>query len=188
MFKNYDAIIVVGSYINLDGSLKEDVRLRVERALDLYFLCRSDTLLMSGRCGTHDKDAVMTEAEAMKKYAVERGFLEEIILEEENSLDTIGQVYFIKRDFVLPRNWRRFIMVSSSFHVDRVKAISDFIFGGGYDITHDFVVSDLSGDSNIVSHERKKLEIFYELFRGIDPGDDDAITERLFSKHELYNH
>lgn len=71
----YEGIVTLGNSLNRDGTLTEDVRLRVERSIDLVVagdeeIERIDWMVMSGGYHGADKNFPATQAEAMKRYAL----------------------------------------------------------------------------------------------------------------------
>lgn len=52
MNKEYPTIVVLSNDINPDGTLKEDVRRRVDGSIVLYNVPLTDRLTMSGKCTT----------------------------------------------------------------------------------------------------------------------------------------
>lgn len=189
MSDKYNTVIVLSNVINKDGSLQEDVRLRVEKSVELYNEELGEYVTMSGKIDWTEKfeDFPYTQAEAMKRYAVVMGLPEKDILKEETSKDSVGQAYFVKRDIVVPKNWEKLIVVSSDYHMERIRTVFDHIFGKDFYIRYEEVDTPLKDDTESVSHEQRSLKIFQDQFGDITPGDDEAITERLFSEHAVYN-
>ena len=128
----------------------------------------------------------VTDSEAMKRYAMQKGVSEGSILTETYSKDTLAEAYFVKREIVVPRNWAHLLVVSSDYHMERVKAIFDFIFGRDFLVEYGHIETGLENDKRTIAIERRKLEKFLDFFRGIKSGDDKAIEESMFSKHPLY--
>lgn len=180
----YPTTVTLSNRINPDGTLQEDVRRRVDLSITLYQNEFGQTITMSG--GYADREAPFTHAEAMKRYAIQQGVPNNDILKEEDSLDTIGQAYFVKKNVIVPKNWDRFSVVSSEYHIPRVKKIFNFIFGPEFLIEYKSATSLLQHDIKIRLKEFLSLTSFYMLFAGIKPGNDVRITERLFSTHQLY--
>ena len=54
------------------------------------------------------------------------------MLLEENSHHTIGNIYFTKREILEPRNWKRNIVVTSEFHLERADYLARKVLGDGY--------------------------------------------------------
>ena len=122
MAENFDAIIVLGAGITRKGNLTRVAKSRVNRAIELYRSGSAPRIIVTGK----------NEAAAIKGYAVRKGVNAEDVFEESESLDTIGNAFFTKKNFLLPNNWRSIIVVTSIFHVSRAKFIFCKVLGKSY--------------------------------------------------------
>jgi len=184
--RNYDSIVVLSNRINLDGTLQEDVRARMDKAIQIYNLGDVETLTASGNHDPKDKDAICNHAEAMRRYAITQGVLPEKILKEDTSLETVGQAYFTKVNLALPRNWEKLVVVSSDYHLPRVIRIFDLIFGPQFLMLYANSQTALSQDPEAISKERRSLETFLGHFGSVTPGDHDQVKRILLKKHTFY--
>ena len=75
-------------------------------------------------------------------------------------------------------------VITSNYHIDRSQRIFDFVFYQNDILMHAAKI-EFSKENDI--HEYKSLEAFEETFKDINPGDIDAIYERLISSHPYYN-
>ena len=196
----YESIVTLGNAINRDGTLTEDVRLRVERSIDLVVtgdeeIERIDWMVMSGSYHGADRNFPVTQAEAMKRYALEKALPSDLmppekVLTEEKSRDTVGEAFFVKRDIALPRKWSRIIVVSSEYHMPRVKAVFDFIFGSDFNLAYRHAAANVNPQVGTATEteddEKKRLMVFTDFWKGLRPGDDARIAEKQFTDHPLY--
>jgi hypothetical protein len=185
----YDSILPLSYEIEVGScALKEDSRIRLDVGIELFRhgYSRSGTLITIGNYSRSFPNAPVTIAEVMKRYAIERGIPTKAIIKEENSLDTAGNAFFTKRDIMCPRRWKSLAVVTSRYHMARVRYIFGFIYGKDYLIDVVGTESVLNDDSNQIAHEKRNLKIFNDTFKGIIPGDDTAISQRMFSTHKLY--
>ena len=83
--------------------------------------------------GGQGPDAVISEAEAMRRYLVNNGIQETRISEENRSSDTFENLLFSRR---LTERYNidsaRIIIVTSEFHIPRAMMLARRIFGGSY--------------------------------------------------------
>lgn len=143
----YDVIIVLAGGIQDDGSLPSSVKRRINRAKELFDKKLAPYIIMSGRWSAYrekHKQPPETEAEAMRKYAQEIGLPAGVLLKEEKSNNTISNVQHTLEDFLIPNNWKKIIVVTSDFHINRTRFIFDSL------LTNDFHVcyQAASTDSN----------------------------------------
>jgi uncharacterized SAM-binding protein YcdF (DUF218 family) len=184
-----DAIIVLGRGINEDGSLPIDPQSRVRKAVELYKQGTAPVIIMSGASSYHfDINPERTESKAMKEYAIELGVSDLAIIEESKSKDTIGNIYFTKKDIAEPRGFRRFQIVASGEHMARIKYLFEKIYGPTYQlefIESDRVIDDVAY-SKEVEHESKSMAATLRWLENVSPGDDEAVKELMNTVHPAY--
>lgn len=185
---NADCIIALG------GSPDRNIfGPRVDKAVELYNSGVAPYIIMSGKWwALREIKPEHTEAYYMREYAIDKGVPEEAILTEENSLDTIGNIFFTKRDILEPQGWKNFIIISSDYHEKRVGYIIDKILGPEY--TYDFVAVPPTNipEERVMIYkelEGKSLEKM-EKFFGANPLADTRnikeLEQLLFSYHPYY--
>lgn len=193
MVSSADVIIVLGGGVHDDGSLPTRARARVRKGVSLYHQGKAQKLLMSGSHSGHlGQMPQVTEARAMKKYAIFLGVPSRAILIEEKSKDTIGNAYFSKVN-VLQRykKWKSVIVVSSKDHFPRARIIFEHTLGPKY------TIECVSSNPYALHHH---LACFLGLMRndvllvetetfflGIQKGDDKSIQERMIAVHPYYS-
>jgi uncharacterized SAM-binding protein YcdF (DUF218 family) len=154
-----DAIIVLARGINLDGSLPPDPCSRVRRAA------------------------------AMKGYAIKLGVKAADIVEDTKSKDTLGNVYFTKKDICEPNGWRELMVVASDEHMPRVQYLFKKLYGPLYRIVYE--VSDrVIDDDKYISESKHELESLIATKKALDyikDGDDKTIGEIMRAKHPAYS-
>ena len=179
-----DAIIVLGRGIKKDGTLPPDPCSRVKKAAELYEQGAAGYIIMSGGYSFHlDEPPAMSEAEAMKKYAVSLGVPSDSIIEESQSSHTIANAYFVKKYICEPRKWTKLILIASDEHMPRAAYIFRKMFGADYEIDHvvsDRVLDDSEYNEALV-HERASMARSKKYLEPVAPGDDQKIRELVLS-------
>ena len=94
-----DYIVILGCGFRKDGTLTPQLKGRVDKAVEFWNEQKEKTqkeaiLIPSGGQGS---DESMSEAQAMKRYLLETGFPEELILTEDASKNTYQNMEFSKR-------------------------------------------------------------------------------------------
>ena len=182
----YDAIIVLGYGLGKNEKVLKPLRSRLDTAHDLYKKKFSQKIITLGGLTNHSTG--ISEAEAMKRFLMQNNVPENDVIKEEASVDTIGNVYFLKRDILKPRNWKRLIVVTSDFHVKRAKYIFTKILGKDYKLefkpTKSFDLKTLI--YRMLGYEKDFLEIVKSILKDVEPGNDRMIT-RLFKIHPFYS-
>jgi len=132
-----------------------------------------------------------TEAKAMAKYLAKKGIAKKFIFLEEDSMDTIGNIFFTRKKYLEKKKWKKPNFVSSKFHIDRIKLLAEWILDSSY--KPQFVASSNKGVSPIVLIKRRFIEerlITYSkkyMFPEIEKGNMRSIEKFLFSKHPAYS-
>ena len=136
---SYEAIVVVAGGIENDGSLPAWVRSRLDFAVEEYNRHAAASaptyVVLSGSATPHKPPPlakggfILHESTAMAQYLMDRGVPAERILKDTASMDTIGNAYMTLCMHAIPRNWRRVLVVTSSFHMGRTKAAFEWVWG-----------------------------------------------------------
>jgi len=127
-----DAIVVPGGGLLDGGRLPTWVENRLSRALEI---AGGDAPVVLLSAGTYYKPHLLApdgrpiyEARAAAAWLIERGFPASRIYVETASYDTVGNAYFLRVMHTDPRRWRRLRVVTSEFHIPRLRTIFDWMF------------------------------------------------------------
>lgn len=186
--KSYELAIVLSNHINEDNSLDIETNFRVQVAIDLIKNKNVKKILLSG--GYADKNATITHAKAMEKKLILNNIEKEKIILEEFSLDSVGQAFFTKMNYIQKNNIFDFLVITHNYHINRVKTIFDFIFGPKFNIDYFSISTNYNEEINLTNInyiEENKLNIFKKTFENVSSGDDENIKKTLFNKHKLYS-
>ena len=181
-------IVVLANGITREGEVTELGRLRLDVGLEYYRDGYAGTIIVSGRGSHYDPTgegvSLLTEAKTMKDYLVAQGVPTGTVLEEDASVDTIGNLFFTRARFLDPHGWFEPLIISSDFHMDRVKAIAEWVLGDSYaprfaGAAHGAMsAAQLTRTQEI---EEVLLEHFRDVIRTIAaPGDLRTIGRELF--------
>ncbi len=137
----------------------------VERRLDRAVERRGDAWLIPLSAGTthrpppHDDDGFpIIESAAEANYLMRRGVPPARILMETASYDTIGNAYFSLVIHVLPRRFRRLLVITSEFHLPRTEALFRWIYSmaGSFDLHFDATPNDGIDEQTLASRHEKE--------------------------------
>ena len=171
-----DVIVVFGGGI-LDGELPTNAKYRVEKAVELYNEGIVPKILMTGYKSMDDNETpTETEAHLMKDYAIELGVNEDDIFLEEEAQDTTANIIYSKL-IMDEQGWKDISLVSSDFHMKRIKLMSEYIFDDTYNIDY---IGSKSIDENV--DEDKKSEDFLKWFGDTD-NDNESLLNFLDERH-----
>lgn len=178
----YDAIIVLANLMNSRGVLNAETLARLSKATDILRADKAPLIVPCGWAYRDDSDICIADAMATHAQSA-MGIPSHKIITETASRDTVGDAVFTKRNLASPLEWHRIIVVTSAYHAARTQEIFSFVYGQPIE-----VVSAKSADTpSLRASEAKSIEAFKTTFSGVDPGDDNAIFDRLVERHPFYN-
>ncbi len=111
-----DVGVVPGSKVNPDGSLSDDLKVRLNKAVDLYRKHYFNRLIVSGGMGREGFD----EAVKMREYLIHCGIPDSRIVRDSNGVDTYHTAAFAAK-YLMQSNLHSVFVVSRFFHVPRVR-------------------------------------------------------------------
>ena len=184
-----DALVVLGRGVRKDASLGLIARARVDRALELYRLGVAPRIIFSGCAALmHDGPVAVTEAEAMASHARSHGLPAAAVFIEDESRDTIGNAWFVRRRWLEPNGWTSIRVVTTDYHIPRAAWIFRKILGAGYDVSFSAASSDRFAAS-VAARARDESDIAAFLagwLSRIDDGDIAAIERLMTHDHPGY--
>ncbi|MBT7623404.1 MAG: YdcF family protein [Flavobacteriaceae bacterium] len=177
----YDSIIILPHESDRNGNLLEESLLRSNLAIDLFNNGYSKSILTLG--WDYRKDSDITLSKSFKNHLISSGIPENVIIEDNNSRDTVGDAFFSK--IVLgKKKYHNLIVVTSDWHSKRAKIIFDLIYRDKFKLTFKDVKSTCS--LNRIKKENESLNKFYSTFNPM-PLNDEEILKIMIEKHPFYN-
>lgn len=182
----YDALIVLAGGVNEDMSLPEIPKNREDLGIKLFKEGLAPVIIFSGHFTfTMENPSDLSESESMKRYAVSHGVPETAILKDDKSKDTLGNAYFCKVDFVIPKKYKNLAVVTSDFHLDRTKYLFRKVFGDQYNIDY-YSTPTVEGEIRKEA-EAKFLTLSKQWLEAIPDGNHEMVGHFLFTKHPGYS-
>jgi len=174
------AVIILGNRLR-STRIHPELKGRMDVGNKVFKDKSAKYLILSG--GKTNPLVNLSEAKAMNDYALMMGILSGAIILEQNSMDTIGNAYFTRK-IVDKIRCSDIYVVSSCYHMKRVKFIFEMCYGGNYNMFFNYCFPFHNQDAE--KKEEDSIEFAKDFFRNVTPGDLDEIKERLFSIHPLY--
>jgi uncharacterized SAM-binding protein YcdF (DUF218 family) len=184
---------------------EEQAKARLDVAYALFEEGKVDSIITTGKCSIMarlDPDVVgpKTEAEVGVKYltakakAARAGHaarsspkLQDRIFYENQSVDTIGNAWYAKRDCLEPLGITSCIVVTSDYHIQRAETIFRWILGPQYTVECAEARSQLS-DEERARRDRFEASVTdyvrEHLVRAIPAGDDEQIRAYMEGEHQ----
>jgi len=181
---NLTAVFPLPGGINNDGTLSKFTKVRVDRALNIYFKGNSRFFLSGGRFSVMLDDKLpYTESDSIIEYVKLKGISDKNILRENVSMDTVMNFFQAYKLFV-NNDVKKVIVVTSNIHLKRASYIAEKLLVG---ISYKCIgVSD--GNENMWGKVLKEF-IFYTytkyVFFMIGKIDYNSFMKR-YKKYNLY--
>ena len=182
----FDAALVLGCGVNEDGSLPDDPKGSVGIVAELYQSGRVSLIIFTGSLSYKAKfTPPRSESEAMYAYAQEIGLPAGLLLIENESKDTLGNTYFTKVRYLIPKNLRRLAVILGPNHsLERVKYIFNKVLASQYEVA--FIEQNANREAE-AGREDGSLMILKEWLDGIPDGDHEAAYQVMLAKHPGYS-
>lgn len=184
MSSTYNTGIVLSHRLVEPGMLSPETIDRTDEAIRLYLDGQLKSITLSG--GMADPQFGITHAQVMADYTHARMDNVRLYLEDQ-SLDTVGQAFFTKQKVVLPRRMENILVISSDYHIERVKKIFEKIYGPNFNVGYHDIAALREDMPAMIENEKQSLAVFDSMFGDIEAGDDEGIWGVLVSQHPLYN-
>ena len=180
------AVVVLGCGIDAAGNLNPDATNSVQLAIEAVNSSSNTSLVMTGYVSYKAafKPSV-SEAQAMKDYAVSLSIPANKIFVETESKDTIGNLFFTKQNLLMPLGITNIVIVRGPNQSnERIQYLARKILGSDYSYT--IAKPEISRPEEL-EREQKSLAMAKRWLDKIDDGDMDAIYKLMREKHPGYN-
>lgn len=180
-------IIVLGHRLKTEF-IHPELKGRMDEAINVYQnifnLNNKNNIVFILSGGKTQNTVQLSEADVMMEYCKDNNISTNKIIKETESLDTIGNAVFTRKIVDDLKEISDIFVVSSCYHMDRVRYIFDMVFGSNYQINYDNCHP--SNEHGIGDKEKTSLELAQKFFKNVVPGDIEFIERHLFAIHECY--
>ncbi|MFZ1549224.1 YdcF family protein [Candidatus Roizmanbacteria bacterium] len=183
--KRYDGIVILGSQpINpsVSWTFPTHVYNSLDRAIELHHKKVSPYIIVSGkwsvRFDTLKITPPFTECDKMAEYLLEKGVTKEFILREDESKDTVSNLYYLKKLIFKPKKIKEILFIVADFRIERIRYFCKRILGSEYKV-HFLSVNSESGE--IYPNEAHTFKIYKEFLSPMKSGDDAWLDGKFFT-------
>lgn len=150
-------LVVLGSPNSEDGSLEYIALDRLNYCLDV-FDPTNNYIICAGGFGEHFNTTKNPHATYAMKYLMDKGVENESFLEPALSANTVEDAVMTKK-IMLHHNLDSLVVITSDYHVERVKLIFDEILAP-FTIEYKGVEHDISNveKEKLLAHEKKAID------------------------------
>lgn len=115
--RDFDYVIIHGAGLLPDGRVSKLLSDRLDKAIEVYRKDPSPPIMIPS--GGKGNDEVVSEAEAMARYLIEKGIPAEQIIKEDRSTTTYENLKFSKEIIDAREGSKYTVLVTSNYHVYR---------------------------------------------------------------------
>lgn len=179
----YDAIIVLGSKPNTTSwRFPTHVYKSLDVAAELWHQNISPYIIVAGNYAlSFDKEGVQQpfrECDELAQYLRQQRVSDSAILCEGESKDTIANFFYVKRLVLHKRNFRRLILVTADFRVNRLQYLIEKILGPNYEVDCRAVPS--LHDEASSYNESLTLARTREFLQDMPNGDESFLEDKFY--------
>lgn len=175
-------VVVLGNRLE-STDIHDHLRGRVDLGLRLLAAHDEELIVMSG--GQSNQDVEATEAEVMAAYAEANAVSADRILCDDRAKDTIGNAYFTRRLLEDQNDVSEIRLATSCYHATRALFVFENCYGEGYEVTApECYAADIPASEK---NDTSSMSLNRRFFDAIEPGDMDAIRQRMIETHSLYS-
>ena len=186
MKKNNSAVICLSHELDDIDDLSYDSESRLKLAAEIFLKRDSNFFITTGWKYKSSLDNSLSSI--MAKFATDKYKIDpEKIFKIEKAKDTVGEAFFLKRDFCSKNNQIRDIyVVTSDWHLKRAKFIFNYFFPPDQGIN--IIFSTVNGDKNLFlkEGENTSLNKFIEITKLSKTNDLEDFYSKIQQYHDLY--
>ena len=186
MSSNNSAVICLSHQLDIKNNLSFDSMERLKKACDIFHKNKCKYLITTGWKYKSSLDKPLSKI--MSEFAQENYEVSpNQIYEESNAKDTVGEAFFVKKNFFQHFDDIKILnVVTSNWHLDRAKEIFDFIFSETNDPK--IIFYSIDGDNHLHEKEMQNRSIkeFREMTKSCKRGNLDEIYSKMLKYHTMY--
>lgn len=179
----YDLIVVLGSQPDLKSwKFPQQSYDCLERAKQLFDNDQANSIAVCGKWSIAIEAAGLTqpfmECDALADYLISHGVPSNKIIKEDESKDTISNLYFLKINYLIPLRLKWLIFVVVDFRIPRLQFLCQQILGNEYKVAFKPIAGS---DTNHSYNEPHTTIIQKEFLKSMEPGDHAWLADKFYS-------
>lgn len=183
---NKKALFILPHLMEKNGRLGIESISRINESISIFKENSFDFLITSG--WDYRKDSKLMIGKVMAEYIIKNFKIDRNkILIDNYSRDTVGDAFFVREQFVIPKNIFNLTIVTSDWHVERAKVIFKKFFKNNFNLYVIGSFSNKKNDDYIKKKEILSLNSFFKTFENVNLLNKSEVISTLKKKHPLYN-
>lgn len=159
---NYDVTCPLSHEIDRNRRLSNESKCRLNCGFEQFNQGLTKKILLTGGIfGSLIEHKInIPFSDIARKYALERGIPEEVILTEDWTKETVLQGITLAI-FAESLKWKDLQIVTSDYHEPRVREIFDYVSGDRFNLNIKTIPTEKKNDLKTQQKERESLEAFF---------------------------
>ena len=181
VMKRYDSIILLGTQPDLETwEFPQQIHECIKTISRLYKSGVAEKVIASGRWSRRVENQSLSqpfhECDKLAELLSAAGVPDEATLRERLSTDTVSNLYYVKTEFLLPKQWQNLLFVVASFRIPRLKLLADKVFGPEYNVDYE-PIETAEGPSY---NEAKTIQRSEEFLAPMKDGDHAWLQDKFY--------
>ena len=182
--KHYDTIILLGTEPdNTTWKFPKQIYQCLDRTITLLNEGQAPFVITSGKWSISlDNRGIkqpFRECDALADYLLVKGVSKDKILLEGDSQDTISNLYYVKKQILIPKDMRHLLFVVADFRIPRLKFLCERILGSGYRFDFDPIPSEMGPSYN----EPLTFQIQKDFLSPMKDGDHSWLEGKFYTAY-----
>lgn len=178
----YDAIIVLGSQPDpVTWQFPKQIYTSLDSTIELFNRGVAPVVITSGdHTINFDFDGIdqpSPECDMLAEYLRANGFDSKDILTERHSKDSISNLYYLKKEILLPNNMTNVLFVVASFRIPRLQFLCAKILGPQFMVSFEPVLAEQGSTYDEESTIRRQREFLAPM----KDGDSEWLADKFYS-------
>ena len=179
----YDCLVILGSQPDLKTwEFPAQIHACIHAAAKLLKTDASDKIIVSGKWSRRIEDLDLgqpfDECDKMAGLLLAEGVDEQVILRERDSTDTISNLYYVKKQLLIPQNLKKVLFIVADFRISRLKFLVDKVLGPEYQVDYEPIPADEASspsynEASVMAKTEKFLAPMLE-------GDHEWLADKFF--------
>ena len=179
----YDCLILLGTQPDLETwEFPRQIHKCVQKTAELYEAGIAENIIASGKWSRRIEDQSLgqpfDECDKSADLLIAAGVRNEAISRERVSTDTISNLYYVKTQFLIPKQWSKLLFVVADFRIPRLRFLVSKVLGPEYQVDYEPIATSGGGPSY---NETRTMERTKAFLARMDEGDHEWLADKFFA-------
>ena len=178
---NYDCLILLGTEPDLKTwEFPKQIHDCLQTTANLIEAGVSEKVIVSGKWSRKVEDQNLgqpfDECDKMTDLLTALGVKEKMLLRERDSTDTISNLYYVKKQFLIPMKLEKVLFIVAGFRIPRLDFLVRKVLGPAYEVGY----KAIDGEEGPSYNEARTMERTEKFLAPMRDGDHEWLTDKFF--------